>query len=306
MMEEETRSRNRAVWIFVAVVVVLMCCCVVAVAAGVGGWFLTVPVNREMISLGTSQEQTEYGFEVGRSPDLEVDNFAGSVTIQGGEEGRIRVVAVKQASNRQNLQRIQVDVSRQGNTVRVTTRTPSPLSNTNVRLEIAVPAGTRLDLNTGAGSIEVRGIGNSVDVHTGAGSITLYDVTGAIDADTGAGSVTITGPRAEVKAHSGAGSIDVRDASGRALLDTGTGSIDYAGAPQGECRFETGMGSIDLRLLANPNLELDLGTGMGTITVGYDVSGRVTRQEVKGTIGHGGDGSIYARTGTGSIDLTRR
>ncbi|MGD2041431.1 MAG: DUF4097 family beta strand repeat-containing protein [Anaerolineae bacterium] len=305
-MAEENRSRNGMVWVFVAIVIVLMCGCVVAVAAGVGGWFLTLRANREPISFGSSQERTEYGFEVGRSPELEVDNFAGSVTVQGGQEGTIGVVAIKQASSLQNRQRIQVDVSRQGNTVQVRTQVPSPLSNANVRLEITVPAETRLNLDTGAGSIEVRGIRQSVKVHTGAGSLSLYDVTGSIDADTGAGSVTLTSVQGEITAHSGAGSIDVRDATGRALLDTGTGSIDYQGTPQGECRFESGMGSIDLRLPATLNMDVDLESGMGTVSVEYEVAGQVSRQEVKGTIGHGGDGSIYARTGTGSIDLIRR
>jgi hypothetical protein len=51
---------------------------------------------------------------------------------------------------------------------------------------------------------------------------------------------------------------------------------------------------------------VDLETGMGTIDAGFAVDGYASRQEVKGTIGTGDQGSIYAHTGAGSIDLIKR
>jgi DUF4097 and DUF4098 domain-containing protein YvlB len=89
-------------------------------------------------------------------------------------------------------------------------------------------------------------------------------------------------------------------------LDTATGSITYEGAPQGECRFETGSGSIKLWMPADLAMEVELETGSGTIEVEYEVAGRVTKREVQGVIGDGSQGSIYAHTGSGGIDLQRR
>ena len=94
--------------------------------------------------------------------------------------------------------------------------------------------------------------------------------------------------------------------SGTARLDTGAGNIDYQGTPQGECRFETGAGNITLALPADLNVQVDLDTGAGNIDVDYAVDGQVTRTEVNGVIGDGSQGSIYAQTGVGNIDVVRR
>jgi DUF4097 and DUF4098 domain-containing protein YvlB len=100
--------------------------------------------------------------------------------------------------------------------------------------------------------------------------------------------------------------MDVQGASGRVRLDTGSGRIEYEGNPSGNCRFETGSGSITLVLPGELNVEVDLDTGSGEIDVEFGVEGQMGKGEVKGTIGDGSQGSIYAHTGSGSIDVIRR
>jgi DUF4097 and DUF4098 domain-containing protein YvlB len=89
-------------------------------------------------------------------------------------------------------------------------------------------------------------------------------------------------------------------------LHTGAGNIDYAGAPGGSCRFRTGAGDIRLVLPASLSAKVDLDTGAGTINVGFNVEGRVTKQHVQGTINAGDQGTIQVDTGTGNIDVIRR
>ena len=52
---------------------------------------------------------------------------------------------------------------------------------TVVDLAITAPPGTRLDLDTGAGSVAVQGPKGGVKVHTGAGSITALDLAGGVE-----------------------------------------------------------------------------------------------------------------------------
>jgi DUF4097 and DUF4098 domain-containing protein YvlB len=139
-----------------------------------------------------------------------------------------------------------------------------------VQFEITAPAGTRLDADTGAGNVETDGITGEIDIHTGAGNI------------------------------------DIRGATGTVRLDSGAGNTRYQGIPQGECRFETGAGNIRLTLPADVNVQVGLDTGVGNIDVDFSVDGQVTRREVRGVIGSGAQGTIYAHTGTGNIDVVRR
>jgi DUF4097 and DUF4098 domain-containing protein YvlB len=283
-------SRNRTVWIIVAIVaVVLACCCIVAVvAAGLGfGWFTTTPFQSGGLFASQSARQ-EQMFSVGSAPSLTVDNFAGSVTVAAGGSGQISVTVTKKAASQSGLDSIQVVMNPSDGGVSIRTTKPGISGNLSVEIEIMAPADAQLDLHTGAGSIDVMGFMNGVKVDTGAGSVTIRDVRGTLNA------------------HTGAGSIDAR-AAGVALLNTGAGSINYQGAPQGACRFETGTGSIQLTLPANLNATVDLGTGVGDIQLnGFAVQGQVSRHAVKGTIGSGDHAQIYAHTGTGSIDLSRQ
>jgi hypothetical protein len=270
----ETRNRNTLV--IVVVVLVLACCCgALAVAAALGLY-----VNRsvgvgdldlsELDLGGIYRERMERTFEVGDAPDLEIDNFAGTVSVQAGERGVVYALAVKKGSSRSRVEQVEVEMSERPGGVVIKTRNQRRFSNVSVDLEITVPADTRLRINSGAGTMDLRGI------------------------------------EAEINVNSGAGTIRVRDARGPVRLSLGAGEIRYEGQPVGNCRFETGAGNIDLRLPADLDAEVDLGVGMGNVNVDYRVDGRVRVREVQGVIGDGSDASILAHSGVGTISLHRR
>jgi len=259
-------SKNRNVWIILAVIVVVLCCCVLAVAA-TGAWFTTQSLDW---TGATRLQRSEEAFAVGETPSLAIDNFAGNVTVRSGESGLIQVVATKNARRESDLARIEVQMSEQDGGLLIKTKKPSSLNSASVDLEITAPAGTALDANNGAGNVEIGDISGKIDAHTGAGDI------------------------------------DVRGAAATTRLDTGAGSLRYQGMPQGECRFETGAGDITIALPTDLNVRVDLETGTGDIDVDFVVDGEVSRREVQGVIGSGAEGTIYAHTGAGNIDVVRR
>lgn len=251
-------DRTRNVVIVLVVVVALMGCCVLVAAVAAVGFF--VPVQRvarevtlieEAVSVRESESEA-WSFEVGEAPELEVDNFAGSITVRTGEGDTIQVTAIKKVPANLGAEQIEVTMSEGDRGVVVTSRNPRRLNNASVELQIIVPPNTRLDLDTGAGGIDVHGV------------------------------------RGEVR------------------LDTGAGSVEYEGEPLGDCAFETGAGSITLKLPEDLNAEVDLSTGVGSIEVEYDVAGQVSAWEVEGLIGDGSEASISAHTGAGAIEVVRR
>jgi hypothetical protein len=284
-------SRNRNVWIIGVIALIGACCCVAAVAAvAVGSGQLVRAVRSglpvDFSDIGAAESSSiEHVFSVDDVPILEIDNFAGSVTVEAGDAGEIRVNAIKRARSRGNLDRIQVNLGQTVDKVVVETKKPSSVNNASVRLEIVAPATTRLQLRTGAGDTKARGLGGAVKLFTGAGNVEVSDVNG------------------DLEAYTGAGTVQVRAARGQVRLDSGAGTIYYRGEPEGSCTFVTGAGSIHLVLPADLSVEVDLSSGMGSVDVEHDVVGRATRREVRGAIGSGEDGSIYARTGVGSIDV---
>lgn len=290
-------TKNRNVWIVVAIVLVLLCCCVAAVAAAATWVVTTLPADLGLrpasledwgVRPDPAAETVEQSFQVGTAPALEVDNFAGDVTVRAGASGTIAVVATKRATPGAELGQVTIQMQEQDGGIAIKTEKPFSLSNASVDLEIVAPADARLDLRLGAGKVEIEGLNNGIVVDNGAGNVTIADATGSIQAD------------------SGAGSLDLRGVAGPVRLQTGAGSIDYQGAPEGECRFESGAGSITLLLPPDLGAELDLETGIGDIDIEFVVDGQVTGRKVSGTIGVGQQARIYAHTGTGSIRLGRR
>ena len=264
--------RNRNIWIAVIVAIVLCCCCAAVIVAGALGWFAVKADQAQtdpefLVLFPRSREQVEETFQVGKSPYLEIRNFAGTINIRPGEENVIHVVATKKASGTRSLDRISISMGEQGDRVVVRTRRSNNLSNAYVELDITAPPGTEVDADTGAGTMKLR------------------DMTGTIRANSGAGTIELTG------------------ATGPVRLSTGAGSIQYQGAPAGHCSFETGAGEIRIQLPARPDVRVDLGTGLGTIDVGYDVDGSTSPRDVEGVIGDGDEASIYAHTGLGSISV---
>jgi predicted membrane protein len=265
-------SGNRTVWIVIAVIVVgaLLCCCVVAVGAAVAGLY-AFPVSRE-VGVGRVAERTEQSFTVGDAPTLDVENFAGDVTVRSGGSGEIRVIVTKRAGSDSQLDRIDVDVSEQADGVRIQASHPgTSIGGVSVRLEVFVPADARLELDTGAGNVMVAGV------------------------------------QGEISARSGAGNVRVEGAAGPVDLEVGAGEIDYEGDPQGDCVLDSNVGNVTLRLPEDVNAEVRLTTGVGNIDLdGFDVEGEIGRTEVDGVIGTGAEATIEARTGAGNVVLVRR
>lgn len=298
-------SKRRNTWVFVVMFLVIACCCALVAAAAAIGWFADWSFDWWAVP-GSESERIEETFEVGRTPNLEIDSFAGSIAVRAGDGDTIQVIATKRARSKSTLDRIELEMSERDGGLRIKAQKPSTLINASVQFEIVVPAGTQLDAHTGSGSVDVYGLDGDVEVDTGSGSVDLSNLGGDAKVETGSGSVSLEDVAGEIDAHTGSGSMDVRGASDRVRLDTGSGRIEYEGNPSGDCRFHTGSGSITLVLPGELNVDVDLDTGSGEIDVEFVVEGHTARGEVKGTIGDGSQGSIYAHTGSGDIDVIRR
>ncbi|HSJ59239.1 MAG TPA: hypothetical protein VLC95_18785 [Anaerolineae bacterium] len=268
----EERRSNRTLWIILGTIVALLALCGCLVLLGAAYLVITdrqVDIDEGGVGIGRVTDRIERTFNVGADPTLEIDNFAGSITIRAGEPGVIHVVATRRAPGRSDLEDIDIRWDERDDGLGITTRLPVArrLSNRSVSLDIQVPADTVLVVDNGAGEVLIEGIRGELDVHTGAG--------------------------------------DVRAVGGLAggSIDTGAGTVRYEGAPLEDLRLQTGAGSIAIFLPPDANVDLDLSTGVGSVDVDdFEVIGDTSPRDVNGTIGAGGP-TIEAHTGAGSIDV---
>lgn len=269
------RSRSRNTWLIVlAVVAALLLCCLIigGLAVLFTGALGFTAIRDRGIAPARVTEETQQVLQVEPGATLEVDNFAGNILVRSGPEGQITLISRRRAPVAADLQRIQVDVRDEMDRVEIiASQPPGPSRNWSVEFEITVPPDTVLDLDTGAGNVDVQGIEGEIVARTGAGNVTVRDATAAV------------------------------------ALQTGAGNISYEGEPSGLCTFDTGAGNITLRLPQDAEVELDLNTSVGNIELGgFDVEGDIARTRVTGAIGTGEQATIQADTGAGNVVLVAR
>lgn len=204
---------------------------------------------------------------------------AGSLRIEGRPGlSEIRIEGRACASSEDLLERIRLNTERSGDVAHVEVAEIDHDGwnwgqNQYARLDltIEVPAGMRVDVDDGSGSIIVRGTGD-LTIDDGSGEIEVEDIAGSVRIEDGSGSVRLRGVRGEVRIDDGSGGVHLADITGDVSIDDGSGSIDIDGV-EGNVRIpDDGTGGVMVRNVSGDLTVRDKGNG----SVRYaDVRGRV-------------------------------
>ena len=126
-----------------------------------------------MIGLPSFAKDEVSEFEVGDAPHLILTNTSGKITVKPGSKGLVVIKAV------QKTDEIKVIKEQEGDTITVRTEYPSGrYRGKGVSFEIEFPGEGRLDIESVAGSIEVKGVDGRHQLNTISGNVKLSDAQG--------------------------------------------------------------------------------------------------------------------------------
>src|SRR5206468_9420233 len=97
---------------------------------------------------------------------------------------------------------VDVEMSQQGDTVRVTARQKQEKHqeyNAGASAVVEVPDGAVLDLRTGNGSVTATGGSGEKKIHTSNGAIRVSGNTAAVDLETSNGPIVVAGGKGKAK-----------------------------------------------------------------------------------------------------------
>jgi DUF4097 and DUF4098 domain-containing protein YvlB len=197
--------------------------------------------------------------------------------------------------------------------------------------ELAVPAGTRVIVNSVSAGITIRGVKGEVDVESVSGSIAINDAARRVKAESVSGNVDIGQVVGDVRGSSVSGRVEVDDVSGDLETESVSGRISmtkvrskfvraesvsgriaYAGTfePAGSYEFKTHSGSLNLSLPADVGAQVRIETFSGAVDSDFPVTLQPTsdRRGRSGTIEFKiGDGRsrIVAESFSGNIKIGR-
>lgn len=243
-----------------------------------------------------SADEWNKTFKVTGTPELQVDAKDGAVELSSWDQKAVQV-RVETAGWRIGADQVRVIDRQMGDRVEIEVLLPKwnwgiHLGNHRVRMYVNVPRESRLDIHTGDGNIHGSDLRGELRLRTGDGGIDLEKIDGKLNADTGDGQVRVSGRFDQIEVRTGDGSIRAEVVKGSKVA-TGWS-------------FNTGDGSIDLRLPEDLTANLDARTGDGNIQIDVPVlvSGSLGRNQLHGKM-NGGGPPLEIRTGDGSIRVSR-
>jgi DUF4097 and DUF4098 domain-containing protein YvlB len=256
---------------------------------------------------------------------VEIENPAGSVRVIGWSKGEVAVTG--SLGRRAELaltgppHRIHVEVEVAGN----------PHATTS-DIEVHVPAGSRVSIESFASSITVSEVTGPVTAETVNGAISVsgsvkevsvesvngaVDVSGAptrVHAGTVNGALTVRGARGDLEANTVNGELRVVGGGpfDRAHLESVSGAIRFEGdlTPHADLQAQTVSGEVELLLPAKTGADFTVSTFSGDINSDFGTAvyrpGRHSPQKELTFSTGGGGAKIAVETLSGSISLRKR
>lgn len=230
-------------------------------------------------------ESREDGFDVGEVVKIVVDVGNGSITVNEGTDGMVKV----QATLRQP-EELKYEVVQVGDTIRVESSTTESgvfnLSrNAGTDIDITAPSYARVELETSNGAIEINGMQRSGSALSSNGRIVLTNVDGDFDVTSSNGAVDITKARR---------TFDVK---------TGNGKIKFDGEIlDGRNSLVTSNGGINVKLQGTPNVKVDASSSHGSVNsdIPITVASSMRDNHLVGVIGNG-NAELLIEASNGSV-----
>ena len=151
-------------------------------------------------------------------------------------------------------------------------RWPRNFRPPTLSITIKVPAGVRLQVNSGNGDVSVIGAQAELIARSGNGRVRVSGTAGEVEAASGNGEVTVENVRGPVTAATGNGDVFVTAVQGPVSANSGNGDLRVRMTElkaTDNMDFTTGNGRIELTVPDGFSAEIDASTGNGSIQTDF-------------------------------------
>ena len=241
-------------------------------------------------------------FSVNGTATLVVNSDNGWIKVNTGTDDEVRIQATLRG-----IDRIDYEVSRDGNTITVLAEIDQGwfISNVGVDITITAPVNTDVELETSNGAIELNGIEGTGTLRTSNGEIVLENVKGDFEGRTSNGKIEVDTLEGTAFLRTSNGGLDLQEVIGEVDAETSNGGISYSGdmIPGGDNRLITSNGNVDVELMGTRSIKLDASTNNGDVTSELPITATTTSDDhLVGTIGDG-EADLYIESSNGDVTI---
>ena len=272
---------------------------------------------------------------------LEVTTSSGDISVDRGEDGKLRVTsefevrAGSQEEAEELARRIKEDppIEVEGDLVRV-----GGLSRYNLGtwsagpsavfdFSVSAPFQTEVRVKSGSGGQAVRSLKGPVIAKVGSGDIQVQDVEGHVEIDTGSGDIAVVRVHSGVSASIGSGDLGLGEIGGEVSVRIGSGDTQlrhlggsmHVASGSGDVNLEStvhdgvewilkaGSGDVGLLLPGGSRFNLSARSALGEIETGFGLqaSGGIGKR-VEGRVGDNPTSNITIKTARGDIKIAAK
>lgn len=226
---------------------------------------------------------------------------AGDLKVLGPANAtRIEARGVACAAKQDLLDKTQISVRREGNTVYVETNLPQDENGWSffrndyayIDLGVALPSNLPVEAVDSSGNAAFKDLA-ALKLQDSSGNLDIRRVTGLVDVTDSSGDLVVED----------AGSVRVSDSSGDVEIETVRGGVDIDDDSSGDIRILKAGGSVHVKQDSSGNIRVE--DVRGNVDVDADSSGDIFAAKVSGnfTVREDGSGSIDHDAVTGRVDI---
>ena len=192
--------------------------------------------------------------------EIRIDNAFGAVVVRGWDRAEVLVRGVVAAG----ADELHLEGDQEG--VHIAVSVPDSWFHAagedaafRSTLEIQIPAGASLGIQTVNATVDVQGVVGEVEVSTVNGNVRIAAGSKAIDVETMTGAVEVRAQGAPVEIETISGAITVAGASGEVAIESVSGTVDVAGANVSALQVKTTTGGVVFRgsIAARGGIEIE-------------------------------------------------
>ena len=231
-----------------------------------GGHSVEAQRRTRFTSDDRSRIDTTFAFD--KSGTVTVTATNGDIVVTGVTGNQIHVRASSDGDN------LRLDASPN----RVMLEATGRRADSDARLEISVPFGTRVITRTQSGDIGVHGTRGEVEAHAQSGDVHVDDVANRLDINTLSGDITVRGVVGDAVVSTTSGSVKASDIRGNADIGTVSGDVDLIGVTAKVVRAKTTSGDVTFDGLIDPKGRYELVAHSGDVNlhIQLDASAQLT------------------------------
>lgn len=263
-----------------------------------GGILNGIPWHQADLSFSRAWESDPVGMKAGEK--LLIASSVGKVRLisAGGEELNVKALirSPQSGPGRDAAEEINPEIERNGNQVSVRVPETAGYGGRSLAtdLEVAVPAGVDVQIESATGRVEAENLEGSLVVNTNTGSVELRKIGGNLEVRNNTGRVEINEP------------------GGSVLAKTTTGSVELSSSRplSGNYELESNTGRVSLQLPKESDLAISAVSRTGRVSVEGLSEAKFSRSGPPGdafsyTLG-AGKGRANLQVGTGGISIVVR